>query len=141
MTVLQLAEHIAQHLKQLAVGHIIGYLARVFVVNGVPVESVLLLLVVEEAVVFVHYLPQSFKIATRIVGIFLLVYARTEREYRNDCHNDVAYKLTVCHLSVFILLSYGGAFHIGLLSVLWLVGGYCFCVRNLFTIPIMSEWV
>ena len=75
MAVLQLAEHIAQHLKQLVVGHIVGYLARVFVVNGVPVESVLLLLIVEEAVVFVHYLPQSFKVATRIVGIFLLVYA------------------------------------------------------------------
>ena len=90
MAVLQLAKHIAQHLKQLAVGHIIGYLTRVFVVNGVPVESVLLLLIVEEAVVFVHYLPQSFKVATRIVGIFLLIYARTEREYRNDCHNDVA---------------------------------------------------
>ena len=76
MSVSQFAEHVAQHLKQLQVGHLFVHAYLIFIIYSIPVESVLMLFVVEEAVVLVDNLPQRLQIALRRIGVLLLVYTR-----------------------------------------------------------------
>ena len=66
----------------------IGYLGdwRQASVHLIPVESVLLALVVEEAVVLVDGTPESLEVAARIVGILSLVDARRCEEQQRCKH-------------------------------------------------------
>jgi len=73
--VAQFAEHVSENLEQLVLRQVVAHLHRVAAAYLVPVEPVLLALRLEEAVVLVHYAPQSLEVAARIVGILLLVNA------------------------------------------------------------------
>ena len=79
MPIAQFAEHCAQHLKQLVVTHRVVYARGIAQAHLIPVEPVLLLLVVEEAVVLVHNPPQGLEVATRRIGILLLIDTRRKR--------------------------------------------------------------
>ena len=97
MSVAQFAQHVAQHLEQLRLGHVVRDLSAVASVHLVPVESVLLALVVEEAVVLVDGTPESLKVAARIVGILSLVDARRCEEQQR-CKHYLYYSF---HVSLF----------------------------------------
>ena len=53
MAVAQFAEHVAEHFKLLVLAHVVVYLARVALIDIVPVYALL----AEEAVVLVHDAP------------------------------------------------------------------------------------
>ena len=76
MSVTQLAEHVAQHLEELVLVHLVAYAYLIFIVCLIPVEPVFLLLVVEETIVLVDNLPECLEVARRRIGAFFGVYAR-----------------------------------------------------------------
>ena len=82
MAVAQFAEHVAEHLEQLLLCHVAIDLYLVFVVDLLPVEPVLVLFVVEEAVVLVDNPPQRLEVALRRVG--KLLFVDTSRQPRQS---------------------------------------------------------
>ena len=61
-------------------GHAGVELFGVALVHLIPVEPDGLCLVVEEAVVLVYYVPESFEVAVGRVGIFVYIHAGGEEE-------------------------------------------------------------
>jgi hypothetical protein len=59
---------------------VVAHAYLIFIIDGIPVEAVFVLLVVEEAVVLVDNLPERFEVALRVVVVLNLVDARN---YRN----------------------------------------------------------
>ena len=76
MPVAKLCEHTGQHFKRLAFGHGVVDLLRVFRMNGIPVHILLL----KETVVLIHNFPQSLKVASWVVGQFVLVNTACEEK-------------------------------------------------------------
>ena len=80
MSVAQLTQHVAQHLKELVLRHEVINLRGITRVHLVPVNTQGLLLLRKEAIMFIHHLPQRLEVATRRVRIFVLVNTRGERQ-------------------------------------------------------------
>ena len=76
VAVAQFAEHIGEHLEQLLATDAVPRAYLIYIIYIVPVY----ILVIKEAVVLVHDLPQGLEVA--LGGIFVLdfVYARSEEE-------------------------------------------------------------
>ena len=81
VAVAQFAEHVAEHFKLLVLAHVAVYLARVALVDLVPVYALL----TEETVVLVHDAPQGFKVAARRVGVFVFIYAAGHADGDKAC--------------------------------------------------------
>jgi hypothetical protein len=84
VAVAQLAEHIAAHLEELAGLHVVVYAYLIFMIDGIPIQSVLLLFVVEEAVVLVDNLPKGFEVAGRGVIVLFRIDTRSKK-YDGRC--------------------------------------------------------
>ena len=89
VAVAQFAEHIAQHLEQLVTRHPAVHLPAVPGTHLVPVESVLLGLIIEEAIVLVHYFPKRLEVAVGVVAKLFLVNARRHTGQREERQQDV----------------------------------------------------
>ena len=72
MAIAQFAEHVGKHLKQLFAVDIIARAYLIYIIYRVPVY----ILIVEEAVVLVDYLPQGLKVALRGILVLDFVDAR-----------------------------------------------------------------
>ena len=73
MSVAQFGQHVGEHLEELFAGHAAIHLCLVFLMHLIPVKSVGIVLVVQEAVVLVDDLPQSLYVALgRVVELFLV---------------------------------------------------------------------
>jgi hypothetical protein len=57
MAVTQLVEHVAQYFEESGIAHVVGNLAFVLPVHGIPIETILFGLVVEEAVLLIDDVP------------------------------------------------------------------------------------
>ena len=75
MSVTQFCEHVTEHLEELGLRHLVVHAYLIFMIYLIPVESVLMLFVFEEAIVLIDNLPQSLEVASRRVSPFLLVDA------------------------------------------------------------------
>ena len=84
MSVAKLAEHVGEHLEELALGHLVAYAYLIFAIHVIPVEAVFVLFVVEEAVVLVQDVPQGLEVACRRVGTLVGVDAGEQRD-QDDC--------------------------------------------------------
>ena len=88
MTVAQLRQHVAEHLKHLEPAHIVVEAGGVAGMHLVPVETDGGLLIVEEAVVLVDDAPQRLEVARRGVGHFFLFYTRSGQCQRAADQDD-----------------------------------------------------
>ena len=77
MSVTQFGKHVAEHLKELGLCHLLVHAYLIFVIYLLPVETVLMLLIVKETVMFVDYLPQSLEIARWRIGLLVGVNTGT----------------------------------------------------------------
>ena len=84
MAVAQLCKHVAQHFEELFAGHLLVHAYLIFLIDCVPVKSVLLLLVVKEAVVLVNYLPQCLEVSLPGVGQLVFIDAGGERNAKRN---------------------------------------------------------
>ena len=73
VAVAQLCQHVGEHFEQLIPISILPRAYLIFIVDGIPIQPILLLLIVEEAVMLVDNLPECLEIALRCIGKFLLV--------------------------------------------------------------------
>ena len=76
MAVLQLGQHVAQHLEEGVIAHVVRHLHAVLPADGIPVDA----LVVQVAVVLVYQAPQGLEVADGAVVVFLLADAGAEEE-------------------------------------------------------------
>ena len=79
MPVAQFVAEVGQHLIERLRRHGVGHLRGVAAVHLVPVQSVFLVLVVEEAVVLIDDFPQRFEVAARCGGQVVGLHAGGER--------------------------------------------------------------
>lgn len=79
MSVLQLSQHIAAYLKKLFRFHALGDSVAVLRMDGVPVQTISLVLVIQKTVVLINDSPQCFKIALIIVVESILRDAIAQR--------------------------------------------------------------
>ena len=76
MSVAQLAEHVATNLKELVARELVVDAHTIFVIDLVPVETILLILVGEIAIVLVDDVPKGIEIALGRVVVLLVIDAR-----------------------------------------------------------------
>ena len=76
MSVAQLAEHVATNLKELVARELVVDAHAIFVIDLVPVETILLILVGEIAIVLVDDVPKGIEIALGRVVVLLVIDAR-----------------------------------------------------------------
>ena len=70
MSVAQLGEHIGENFEELVVVDLVTRAYLIYIILLVPVESISLLLIVEETVVLIDDAPQGFEVSLR--GVFIL---------------------------------------------------------------------
>ena len=75
MSVAQLSQHVAKHLEELHGRHVVIDAYLIFRIHIVPVEAIFLLLVVEETVTLVEYLPERLEVTCGSVVALLSIYA------------------------------------------------------------------
>ena len=87
MSVAQLCQHVAEHLEELALVHLVAHAYLIFIIYMIPVKSVLMLFVGKEAVVLVDDFPKRLEVARRCVGAFLRIDAG-DKEPRAECQEQ-----------------------------------------------------
>ena len=76
MTVAQLAEHVGQHLEQLFAAYSVPRAYLIYIIYIIPVY----ILIIKEAVVLVHNLPQGLEVALRSILVLVFVDASNDAE-------------------------------------------------------------
>jgi len=72
MTIPEFFQHLGKNLEEFLFGHVVGQSVMVSTINFVPIQSVFLVLVVEETILGVYGVPEGFEIALGgIVGYVL----------------------------------------------------------------------
>jgi hypothetical protein len=80
VSVAQFREHIGEHLEELLVVDAVVRAYLIYIISLLPVESVFMLLIVEEAVVLVDDLPKRLEIPLRRIRALFLIDAGGEKE-------------------------------------------------------------
>jgi hypothetical protein len=78
MPVFQFTQHVCEYFKELFSVEPLSRAYIIFIIYGVPVETIFMLFVVEETVVFVNNFPECLEVSFGSVGKLLLVDAREE---------------------------------------------------------------
>ena len=84
VAVAQLCQHVCEHFEQLIPVSFLPRAYLIFIIYGIPVQSVFVLFIVEETVVFVDNLPQGFEVAGRGVIVLFRIDTRSKK-YDGRC--------------------------------------------------------
>ena len=88
MSVAQFFQHFGQNLEELLVCHVVRQAVAVTLIDFIPIESVLLMFVLVEAIFGVDDLPKGFEVAPRGIVGYIFCNAGGEKESQYDCHPE-----------------------------------------------------